>query len=74
MVEVSVAQARNSLTRLIHEAEGGNAVRITRRGKPVAILVSQEEYDRLESRESKRGHLGRRSKSGAHKQASTGRS
>ena len=54
MVEVPVAQARNSLTRLIHEAEGGNAVGITRRGKPVAVLVSREEYDRLESRESKR--------------------
>ena len=47
--EVSIAQARNTLTRLIHEAEGGEPVRITRRGKPVAVLVSTDEYERLES-------------------------
>lgn len=50
MPEVSIAQARNTLTRLIHEAENGEAVHITRRGKPVAVLVSRQEYERLESR------------------------
>ena len=54
MLEVSVARARNSLTRLIHEAEGGEVVHITRRGKSVAVLVSREEYDRLESGDSQR--------------------
>ena len=54
MLEVSVAKARNALTRLIHEAESGEAVHITRRGKSVAVLVSREEYDRLESADSKR--------------------
>ena len=49
MPEVSIAQARNSLTRLIHEAENGEPVHITRRGKPVAVLVSRDEYERLES-------------------------
>ena len=54
MLEVSVAKARNALTQLIHEAEGGKVVHITRRGKSVAVLVSREEYDRLESQDSKR--------------------
>ncbi|MCY3847111.1 MAG: type II toxin-antitoxin system Phd/YefM family antitoxin [Acidobacteria bacterium] len=49
MPEVSIAQARDSLTRLIHEAENGEPVHITRRGKPVAVLMSREEYERLES-------------------------
>ena len=54
MLEVSVAKARNALTQLIHEAEGGKVVHITRRGKSAAVLVSREEYDRLESQDSKR--------------------
>jgi prevent-host-death family protein len=49
MPEVSIAQARNALTRLIHRAEDGEPVHITRRGKPVAVLVSSDEYERLES-------------------------
>lgn len=49
MSEVSIAEARNTLTRLIHAAENGQVVRITRRGKPVAVLVSEDAYERLES-------------------------
>jgi prevent-host-death family protein len=45
----SVAEARNSLTRLIQAAEQGQTVHITRRGKPVAVLVSEEEYTRLKA-------------------------
>ena len=54
MSEVSIAEARNKLTRLIHEAEDGETVRITRRGKPVAVLVSRDAYERLESGEPRR--------------------
>ena len=54
MPEVSIAEARNALTRLIYEAERGEAVHITRRGKPVAVLVSEDEYERLKSGESKK--------------------
>lgn len=43
----SIAEARNSLARLVHEAESGHAVEITRRGKPVAVLLSLAEYRRL---------------------------
>ena len=49
MPEVTIAQARSTLTRLIREAENGEAVHITRRGKRVAVLVSRRDYERLES-------------------------
>jgi prevent-host-death family protein len=44
MTETSITNAKNQLTRLIHKAERGEAVHITRRGKPVAVLLSEEEY------------------------------
>lgn len=43
----SVAEARNRLPELLNEAEGGSVVEITRRGKPVAVLISVPEYERL---------------------------
>lgn len=49
MSKVSIAEARDRLTRLIHEAEQGDAVHITRRGKPVAVIMSEVEYERLRS-------------------------
>lgn len=47
MSETSIAEAKTQLTRLIHQAEQGQAVHITRRGKPVAVLLSEDEYARL---------------------------
>jgi prevent-host-death family protein len=50
---VSVAEAKNKLPALIHEAEAnGDPVEITRRGKTVAVLVSSTEYGRHKSRGS----------------------
>ena len=43
----SIADARNALPRLVHRAERGDAVEITRRGRPVAVLLSLAEYARL---------------------------
>lgn len=44
---VSVAEAKDRLPALIHEAEESHApVEITRRGKVVAVLVSSAEYER----------------------------
>lgn len=43
---ISIAEAKNQLPALIHRAEAGEAVTITRRGKPVAVVVSAELYDR----------------------------
>lgn len=43
----SIAAAKNNLSGLVHEAEQGHPVRLTRRGKPVAVLISTEQYERL---------------------------
>lgn len=54
MSETSIADAKTHLTRFINEAERGEAVHITRRGKPVAVLLSEHEYARLrEGRETR---------------------
>lgn len=47
MSEVSIAEAKNRLPRLVRRAEAGETVRITRRGRSVAVLLSEREYDRL---------------------------
>lgn len=47
MADVSVAEAKNRLTRLLHEVEQGEAVHITRHGKPVAVLISEAEYTQM---------------------------
>jgi prevent-host-death family protein len=51
MKRVSVAEARNRLPALIHDAES-EPVEIMRRGKPVAVLISREDFDRLPPRPS----------------------
>jgi prevent-host-death family protein len=51
MKRVSVAEARNNLPALIHEAER-EPVEIVRRGKPVAVLISREDFDRMPRRAS----------------------
>ncbi|MBM3466084.1 MAG: type II toxin-antitoxin system Phd/YefM family antitoxin [Armatimonadetes bacterium] len=43
----SIAQARNHLPRLVHHAEEGRLIELTRRGKPVAVIVSMEQYEHL---------------------------
>lgn len=44
---ISIAEAKNQLPALIHQVEAGEAVTITRRGKPVAVVVSVEVYEHL---------------------------
>lgn len=44
---VSIADARDALARLVHEAEAGTPVELTRRGKPVAVVLGIEDYRRL---------------------------
>lgn len=48
----SITQAKNNLTAIIQGVETGPAVQITRRGKPVAMLVSLKEYERLLRRQN----------------------
>lgn len=47
MPDVSIAEAKDQLPRLVHRAEAGETVRIMRRGRPVAVLVSEREFARL---------------------------
>jgi prevent-host-death family protein len=42
--KVAVAEARQNFARLIKRAERGKAIEITRRGEPVAVLLSASEY------------------------------
>lgn len=49
LLEVSIADAKARFARVVHSAEAGQAVRITRRGRPVAVLVSPAEFERLAS-------------------------
>jgi prevent-host-death family protein len=46
MKRVSVAEAKNTLPALLHEAES-TPVEIVRRGKPVAVILSRAKYDQL---------------------------
>jgi prevent-host-death family protein len=55
MTENSIADAKNHLTRLIHQAEAGEPVHITRRGKPVAVLLFAREYARMRQQLEGRG-------------------
>ena len=43
----SIADARRNLPGLIREAEQGKTVELTRRGKPVAVLIGRSEFERL---------------------------
>jgi antitoxin Phd len=45
--QYSIAQAKDRLPSIVHEVERGQPVEITRRGKPVAIVMSLEEYRRV---------------------------
>lgn len=43
----SIAGLRAELAQALREAEAGEAVEITRRGEPVAVLLGREDYERL---------------------------
>ena len=40
----TIAQAKNHLPKLIHAAEAGDDIRISRHGKLVAVMISAERY------------------------------
>lgn len=43
----SVAEARAHLPAILVQAEAGEAVELTRRGRPVAVVLSHEVFERL---------------------------
>ena len=49
----SIAEARKNLPKLVREAESGKTVELTRHGQRVAVVIGQNEYERLVSRSQK---------------------
>lgn len=47
MKTFSIAEARHGLAALVHELDKRPVIELTRRGKPVAMLVSLREFNRL---------------------------
>lgn len=45
--QVSIAQAKDHFSELVHAAEKGGVVTVTRRGRAVARLLSEREFRRL---------------------------
>jgi prevent-host-death family protein len=48
--QYSIAEARDNLASVVHEAEKGERVELTRRGRPVAVLISLDDYKQLSTR------------------------
>ncbi|MEA1900092.1 MAG: type II toxin-antitoxin system Phd/YefM family antitoxin [Thermodesulfobacteriota bacterium] len=45
--QFSISEAKNRLPTIIYNVEKGPYVELTRRAKPVAVLLSIQEYERL---------------------------
>jgi prevent-host-death family protein len=43
----TIAEAKNNLSHLIHQLEAGESIRLTRYGKPVAVMISEDQYQNL---------------------------
>ncbi len=49
MPRYSIAEARNRFAEIVHDLKHVSWVEVTRRGRPVAILISVEEFELLRS-------------------------
>jgi prevent-host-death family protein len=56
----SIADARSNLPSIVDQAESGQAIELTRRGKPVAVILSLGELERLRGTRTKFGDAYRR--------------
>ncbi len=45
--QYSIAEAKDHFASVVRQAEAGTAVEVTRRGKSVAVILSAEEFERL---------------------------
>ena len=43
----TIAEARQNLAAVVHELERRSRVELTRRGKPVAVMLSMREFERV---------------------------
>ncbi|MBE2240578.1 MAG: type II toxin-antitoxin system Phd/YefM family antitoxin [Caldilineaceae bacterium] len=48
-ISYSIAEARNNLASIVHDLEETPIIQLTRRGEPVALLVAQTEFQRLQA-------------------------
>lgn len=48
--QFSIAEAKNKLPSIIHQVEKGPSVKLTRRGEPVAVLLSVHEYELMDQK------------------------
>ncbi|MCP4697780.1 MAG: type II toxin-antitoxin system Phd/YefM family antitoxin [Gammaproteobacteria bacterium] len=47
MLQYPIAEAKDPLSKLVYQVEKGETIELTRRGRPVAVVLSEVEYRRL---------------------------
>ena len=52
MCRATIYEARNNFSALVKKAEGGEPVELTRHDKPVAVIISYEEYEKRGKKKS----------------------
>jgi prevent-host-death family protein len=57
MLETPITEAKNTFTALVHQVESGEVVHLTRHGRPVAVLLSEADYQNLRQYAATRGDL-----------------
>lgn len=57
MLETPITEAKNTFTALVHQVEGGEVVHLTRHGRPVAVILSEADYQELRQHAATRGDL-----------------
>ena len=56
----SIAEARSNLPSIVDQAEAGHEIELTRRGKPVAVVMSLRELERMRGERTSFGEAYRR--------------
>jgi prevent-host-death family protein len=49
----TIAEARQNLAAVVHELERRTRIELTRRGKPVAVMLSMREFERMSTPHSR---------------------
>lgn len=52
MCKATIYEARNNFSSLVKLAESGEPVELTRHDKPVAVIISYDEYEKSKPKES----------------------
>lgn len=52
MYNYSIVEAKNNLSRIVHEAEEGETINLTRRGELVAVLLSAEAFQKITKKQA----------------------